>query len=420
MNSSYQNITITPKQPWMNLFKAIYVFLFFWFFNFEFFRTTMLWRERYQGYRESLILTFDRLTTLLVCLSVFYFLFIYKNIRERIFVATIFTLSIIYSHIRDINTVNTALVFFLLLICSKDNSYKVIARISIACGSFWIIYSAIACKLGYISDVISEGRHSFGSVYVTDLFCHFLTLFMALCILRGGILRFYDYLLAFIILTINILYMHAKVGFVCFLILLSGTFFYQYIRPKIQLTRHSIRLLSIIAVSSFVLLAVLAILISYYYSTSPSVWYNKFHLLSTLRSRYKQSYQAFENYSIVPWGQYIEEHGNGGITDGRSVDNYFFLDISFIRILFLNGWVILLLLLTICTTLQIKLFRNKQYYALFVVAVFAIDCSVEHHLLDISNNVFPYLLFATSSKIPNTLIETTKDQNLHVPSKPIN
>lgn len=398
MHSTYQE-SIPTNNKWQTPFKLLFAGIFFWFFNFEFFRTTMLWRERYQGYREVLISCFDKLTTVLLFLSFFYLLFVYKRFLEKLLAAITLAIALFYSHFRGVDTYNTALVFFLLIICSKNFSYKVIARIAIVCGSFWIIYSAIACKLGYISDVVSEGRHSFGSVYVTDLFCHFLTLFMALCIIRNGILKLRDYLLAFVILSINILYMHAKVGFVCFLILLCGTFFYQFIRPKLQLNPQCVKVLITVAITSFLLLAVVSIIITYFYSDSPSVFYNKYGILSTLRSRYKLGYQAFERYQITPWGQFIEEHGNGGITDGRPVENYFFLDISFIRILFFYGWTMLVLLLAIFTILQIRLYKNKLFYILFVVSVFALDCSVEHHLLDISQNVLPYLLFTTYTQI---------------------
>lgn len=372
--------------------KAIFVVLFTLFFNIHFFQTTMLYRELYQDYQTVIISCFDKAATVLVALAILYIVFVYKTLTEKTIAIIITLVSLIFTHVRELPTGNSYLVFFLLLVCSKNASYKLISRIALSCGSFWILYSAIACKLGYISDIVFNGRHSFGSIYVTDLFCHFLTLFMVLCILRNGKLRVYDYLIAIAILLINVLYMNAKVGFLCFVILLSGTFFYQFVRPKCRIQQQSIKCFTFFTITSFILLSILMLLVSYYYSDSADVWYNKYSFFHTLEMRFRFGSQAFEEYEILPWGQYIFENGNGGRVSGIPAENYFFLDISYIKILFINGWVTLLLLLTLFTSLQIKLYRNKSFYALFVLAVFALDCSVEHHIMEISYSLLIYLL----------------------------
>ena len=370
------------------LFYVIYVFL----FNLYYLRTTMFWNWCLKDYQPALIMVSDRMTICLFVLAVVNFLFSYEGIRERLLFIMLFVPSV-YLFTADYSKFYAIIACFLLILCSKNISFRLIGWISVYCGSAWMLSSAIACHLGYLPDVINHGRHSFGSIYFTDLFCHILVLFMTLCILRNGRLKLFEYFAAAVLVGINLKYMQAKVGLVCMFVLLFGTLFYQYIRPRMHINVPFLKSVMKFFICAFVIIAAVMTAITLSYSTDPGNWYNKYDFFHTLEMRFRYGYQAFQNYKILPFGQVVTEYANGENLEGGPT-NYYFLDISYIRLLFIYGWVTLLIAMLLYTQLQVKLYKKGWFYLMFVVAVFALDCGVEHHMIDLTYCILPYLMLA--------------------------
>ena len=61
---------------------------------------------------------------------------------------------------------------------------------------------------------------------------------------------------------------------------------------------------------------------------------------------------------------------------------YFFLDCSYLNILFESGWVMLLLVLAVYVAVSFKQLSGKEWVRLLVLALVALQCVFEHHLLD--------------------------------------
>ena len=114
--------------------------------------------------------------------------------------------------------------------------------------------------------------------------------------------------------------------------------------------------------------------------------------------------KAFDQYPISLWGMYIPDKGNGGNTLGGVVTDYFFLDISYVRLLFKEGIVMLLLVTVIFLKLQKTLADREDNYLLFVVWVFIIDCAIEHHIVETAYDILPYLLFCNLNTCSNIAI----------------
>ena len=119
MGTTDHELFLYSDQRWQNPFKAAFVLLFSFFYNFDFLRTTMLWSERYQDYQSNLILLFDKLTVVLLWLAIAYVVFIYKRLLEKVCAIFLIILPLVYSDVRDLSTVNTYLVFFGLLFYFK-------------------------------------------------------------------------------------------------------------------------------------------------------------------------------------------------------------------------------------------------------------------------------------------------------------
>lgn len=374
---------------------VIFYFVFFCEFNYRFLTSTMFYSEYVAQYSETITQIYDIPYKILLGFTIFTILFLYKEPKSKILPISLLIVALLFNHFRSITTIKSDAIFIMLLICSKDKSYKTIGVISLISGWLWIIVSAVACKLGYIPDIVFGNRHSFGSIYMTDLACHFLTLFMVLCVIKKGKLNLVDYAFGLTLLFINITQMKAKIGLVCLFIVIAGTFFYQYILPHTQKNRGILLVSNSVCILFVVFIIPAVIYWTLTYTEDPDVIYNKYHVLSTLQSRFMLGRKAFDNYPISLWGTYIQERGNGGNLTGIMVEDYFFLDISYIRLLFHKGIVFLSAFTIIFVKIQTRLIKNKEYYIAFIVLVFLIDCTIEHHMIEIHYSLLIYLLFCS-------------------------
>ena len=103
--------------------------------------------------------------------------------------------------------------------------------------------------------------------------------------------------------------------------------------------------------------------------------------------------QALEQYPITVWGTAIQERGNGGSKTG-TVENYFFIDISFLKILLVNGVIVWLMTIAMFIKTQVRLSQKKAYFIMFVVFIFILDCSIEHHMIELAYSFIPFILFS--------------------------
>ena len=335
-------------------------------------------------------------------MSILTIFFWFNDVKSKIFPILILIVALLYNYFRDINTMRSLSVFLMLLICSKGKSYKAIGGISLICGWTWIVSSAVACKMGLIPDIVFGNRHSLGSIYMTDLACHFLTLTMVTCIIRKGKLKIWEYAIAFGLMAVNLLLMKAKVGFLCQFMLIAGTYYYQYIIPKNQINQGIKNIYKRGCIYFILTIIPLMILLTINYSSDPNVFYNRIGALDTISARLMLGRKAFDQYPITLWGTNILEKGNGG-NIGGAVTDYFFLDISYIRLLFKDGIVILTLMTIIFLKIQKVLAKRGEYYILFVVLVFVIDCAIEHHIVETAYDILPYLIFCNPINGDNVL-----------------
>ncbi len=395
------------NNKWQRPINILYYVILFGVFNYHFVTSTMLFGEYFRDYYPQMVTFYDTSYKILLALSVFTIIFLFKGVKSKLFPIAILVTALLYNHFRDAQSMRSFSTFMMLVICSKGKSYKVMGGIFLISGWSWMVSSAIACKLGKVPDVVFGNRHSLGSIYMTDLACHFLTLTMVTCIIRKGKLKLWEYGIAVMLLAVNILLMKAKVGFLCQFILVAGTFYYQYLIPKSQISYGTKNIYKKVCTYSILILMPLMLILTYTYSSDPNIFYNKYGFLDTIRSRLMLGKRAFDEFPITMWGTYVPEKGNGGNTTGVVTD-YFFLDVSYIRLLFKDGIVILSLMTVIFLKIQKILSERKDYYLLFVVFVFIIDCSIEHHIIEMGYDVLLYLAFSDLSSC-GKVVATAKD-----------
>ncbi|MBO7425574.1 MAG: hypothetical protein J6U23_07820 [Clostridiales bacterium] len=376
----------------LSFISCIYYILFAFFYSFHFAKTTMFFKECFAEYSDMLYQIYDKATAVLLVLSIVTILFCSNKISSKVLMIAILVISYMYNFYRGVTVYKTITVFLLLIVCSQNKSLKTICRLFLIIGWGWVIASFIACKAGILTDITLGDRHSFGSIYCTDLACHLLTLVMAHCILRNGKLKIYEYGMIVLLMGFNVLYLKAKVGLICMFLILVVTAFNQYIAPHTEGKNKKNSMLKWICIASFSLLTVITVFLTLIYTKDSSFLLNRIPGFGTFTSRFYMGRVAFDQYDINLWGNNIPENGNGGKIGGTPVD-YFFLDISYTRILLTTGAVIFALLLLIFTALQIRLHKHNRLYLMAIVAIFLLDCAVEHHMLELAYDFFPLMLF---------------------------
>ncbi len=87
-----------------------------------------------------------------------------------------------------------------------------------------------------------------------------------------------------------------------------------------------------------------------------------------------------------------------------SSSDYFWLDCSYIRIIICNGVLIFITIMILTTYIQYKAYTTGNYMFMFIMCIIALDCTIEHHLTDISYNfIFMIALTDYFSSNTNTL-----------------
>ena len=87
--------------------------------------------------------------------------------------------------------------------------------------------------------------------------------------------------------------------------------------------------------------------------------------------------------------------GNGGTT--KESANYFFLDCSYIKIALEYGILLLGIVLIIYCMIGFRARLEQDWVLLWILAIVAVQCMIEHHMLDISYNPFLWALFADTA-----------------------
>ena len=383
-----ENKTLISRSKEHRLWDWAFYISYFYAFNLAFFKTTLYSELDIFDYYYELRWAMYVTTGIILLVLVRDILFVYSDRKTQI-ISLILLLLSLPGGWRDDTSSRTVFLFVAIILASRTRSLKTILKTAFYSGSFWLVISFIGSKAGWIEDLVySGGRHSFGIIYCTDLACHVFFLMVTLCLIKEGKLNIFDYGLLLFANIANILWIRGKVSAVCLLLLLLGMLWNQFIIPLFrgiegkkayQVTRNAV---CIFMITLPVLLALLSILLSFFYTDDPEVFYNKYSIMHTLKLRYEMGCDAFDLYKIKNYGTGVWEQGYGSTT--TPPDTYFVLDIPYMKILFSFGRVPLLIFVGLLVYTGIRAFREKRSYLLILMAIVAIDAAVEHHLSDIS------------------------------------
>ncbi|MFD1317190.1 polysaccharide biosynthesis protein [Loigolactobacillus zhaoyuanensis] len=286
---------------------------------------------------------------------------------------------------------------YLLVIGARQVSFEKIAKTALLVGLATFILIFVSAYVDLIPNLryLRAGtyRNSFGIQYPTDFAAHVLYLLLTYAAVKKGRFQWFDWLINLFAAWFVWHYCDARLDTVLIGILLVLLAVYWLIQKGIK----PALLVSWLSVGAMAIGAALSLGLSYFYS--PKIkWLEELnHLLS---ARLRLGRTAFDRYDLHWFGQVIETTGWGGtlgfkqFTGKLVTKEYFFIDSAYLSVLLSFGLLVALALLVGYTWFAWREVRRRDYLLPLLIAVTAISCIIDQHLLDISYNIFVLALLA--------------------------
>ena len=314
-----------------------------------------------------------------------------------------------------------------LIVAAAGRNWRTILKLSVIAGFAGFAISFFGFRSGIIEEYVAhttdaEGvvhvRHAFGIISPTDCAAHMLFIIAAWCMFRVNepdaikrrsvpktVIRYLAFLPMLLLWWIGWHYCYARIASVCIVLVIAISFIHQLGQDLFSGKMPQQKKISPIGQVLFSILACSNLAFfgwSCYMLRCPgvsSVWIPFRTLLSraldisSIEHRIQVSQKTFAAQPITLLGTHIRERGFGGGA-GTTLENYTFLDISYVKLLFNGGILFTVILIGILTYLSFRCIWENRVFFLLLLAVLSIDFLFEHHIYEYYYNVFPLLVFA--------------------------
>lgn len=293
------------------------------------------------------------------------------------------------------------LILTILIGATDRKSADIILKESLIIGIAVIIIAYLASMNGYIEYKVStDDRHSFGFTYYSHFSDKLLYLYMMFrCVYRKR-LSIAGYALSVLLVYLDFRYTHARTVTICFILflLLCGIYdLISYAREKnsrIELNEthelssaikvKTLKIMGVLASAAYVFASIVSFCGIYLYRLMENIEIPD--ELGTFIARLQFSSEAMEQYGCALFGQVIYE--------SLTVNPYFYLDNSYIRLFFITGAVTLVFFAVYMTWMMWRAFSEKRYILFLALLVAAIGGLSETYTINFYYNVFAILAFA--------------------------
>ncbi len=253
----------------------------------------------------------------------------------------------------------------------------------------------ISSKIGIISDLTymrTNGtyRHAFGSVYPTNFAAHIFYFILADFYLCRGVLKVKRVLAYIVVVGLLEMFCNVRLTEMMILITIVSAFFIKQFNKKGKIFWAE----KILIIYSIPLCAALSTGLCAFYTSSSALMVKLNNLLSR-RLQYGSVYLKEYKYSL--FGSYIEQHGNGGTVEKlsqRGISSYTYIDISYMRIMFMFGILALLIVCVIHVIYCYKRIKKGDFLWPVCIALIAISAMIDQHLIDFAYNPFIFSFLA--------------------------
>ena len=283
---------------------------------------------------------------------------------------------------------NEVFLWMILLFGARDIDFRKILCTHFAVVFTVIIIAIVASLLGVIENLRYHGpkgyRNSFGIRYPTNFAAYIFFLLANFFYLLKNKMKWWMYSIGIIIGVVLYSFCHARLDCGCIFIL---SFLYALLSLINQYIKNKVLWLRVLVSFTIIFLFFIVLFLSFYYD--PNIeWMVKIDDLFS--SRLTLGREAFNRYKVNLFGQGIEFHASSGTT--KPVDNYFFIDSSYLHLMFRDGIVFIGFVLLVFVLCCLK--RRSDWFFLATVLVIAINATTAHHLTHVQYNPFFMALFA--------------------------
>ena len=288
----------------------------------------------------------------------------------------------------------------LLIIGSRGISFQKIIKVYEITVIVLLLVTIAASLTGFTENLVyyQEGRRprvSFGIVYPTDFSAHVFYVILGYGYLRKDKIKYMEIAGILLVGAAVYLFCDARVNTVC--ILFAGAVLsYLTFKNRSAEKKNSRYIMkgywSGILAMSAVLCAGFMIVSTILYSSENRI----LALLNrVINSRLTFGKKGIDLFGFSLFGKYIPMIGNGGTT--KESANYFVLDCSYITIALEYGLLILGAVLIMYCMIGFRARLERDWVFLWILSIAAVQCMIEHHMIDISYNPFLWALFANTA-----------------------
>lgn len=392
MNKYYNDIkhTTLPSQ----IFLFAYVIL----YSCEFLKTTM--------YAHTISSSYFRIIGFMSLGIILLKIFFYDRYQEKmLFLILALGGCVLYTVYLSGYTI--LLTYYVFVIGAKGVSFQKIIKTYLVMNLLLIPFTIGSAQIGLIENLIytrsttGAMRIAFGFVYPTNFAAHIFFALLTYFYYKEGKIRI-KHTIGFIAASAFLFaFCDTRLSAGMTLIILLAAFWFK----KSKKTTYIMSIIRPILVFSVPLTAVLSILLSYTYSASNRVFQSLNLLLS---SRLSLGQKMINRHGITLFGRFIEQHGNGGTLKSVRLRHgeYTYIDISYMRVMLMYGFIILIAICIFYSILMKKRIYKKDYLLPLCILLIAVNSMIEQHLLELAYNPF---LLCFLAKLPELASEESKE-----------
>ncbi len=321
-----------------------------------------------------------------------------KNRRMRLLMIGMLLLGWFYAFYWRQYSNTTIFEIMIVVVASDGKDFKRVGYQSIIISGIILILSFALSIAGILPDFIKMrgdfARHAFGMLYCTDLAAHWCYLLLTYLFIKDGKMKWWFYLIVVLLSMVNILFVDARNSLIIVVLACIGSVVYQMAsKRKWNISPRVGDLLQWGLVFSYVIFAGLFLILTFAYSKQLVTVLDKIPGFATsITPRLATSRRATMVFPISLFGSPYIQIGDGmGTADFLEI--YTFLDDSYISVYVINGIVALLVLLALATYSQVRLKKEGHVLRMFLLALVAMHCFVEHHWTEVGYNIFLVLPF---------------------------
>lgn len=369
-------------EKYVKLYEPVYLITFVIYFSYEFLGTTMINRDFLVPiYRLMIIVD-------MMLIAYRYALFDINKWKKYLLMSIILMATGLY-WLK--NGLKLTFIIGVMISAAFGCSFKKIGWTAFITGISIMLLSLLLSVTGVIENLIylkdGVNTYTLGIGYTTDCSAHWFFLLALFAVLRGNKLNNLELILMLAVDIAIYFITRARTGFICLSLLILMIIALRFI-SKVNGEKIVVNLSGILT-SAFIILPLLTVVFTTLYDPEVSL-YNV--LGGTVAARFRMGKEAIDQYGISALGTIIEQTGMGGGLRGG--ERYFFLDSSYIELLLERGVIIFLIVCFIMLGISFRAFRNKNMILLIALSLIALSSVMEHHLFDISYNIFLLLALA--------------------------